>query len=59
MLPFRVDPSWYEHTWLTEHPPSRAALLWEATSAVARHLALAAGSLAALRSQQELTMAHR
>lgn len=59
MLPFRVDPSWYEYTWLTERPPSRAARLWEAARAVAHLLAPAAGSLAALRSPPEPTLAHR
>jgi hypothetical protein len=23
MVPFQVDPSWYERYWFTEHPPRR------------------------------------
>ena len=29
MVPFQIDPSWYEHYWLTEHPPRRGGALAE------------------------------
>jgi hypothetical protein len=48
MLPFYVDRSWYERTWLTERPPSRAARLGLRVPIVARRLAHALSALAAL-----------
>jgi len=29
VVPFQIDPSWYEHYWLTEHPPRRRGALAE------------------------------
>lgn len=38
MPTFNVDPSWYERTWLTEHPPSRGVWLSRRARAAAHRL---------------------
>jgi hypothetical protein len=57
MPTFHVDPSWYEHTWLTERPPSRVVLFARAAragrlsrraQAAARHLARGLTAFAAM-----------
>jgi hypothetical protein len=48
MPTFHVDPSWYEHTWLIERPPSRVARLSRRAQAAARHLARGLTAFAAM-----------
>jgi hypothetical protein len=50
MLPLHVDQSWYEHAWLTERAPSRAARLSLRARLVVRRLARAMSAVAALFS---------
>jgi hypothetical protein len=35
VVPFQIDPSWYERYWLTEHPPRRRGALAERNLSIA------------------------
>jgi hypothetical protein len=48
MPTFSVDPGWYERTWLTERPPSRALRLGRRARHAALKLSNGFAALAAL-----------
>lgn len=49
MIPtFSVHPGWYEHTWLTARPPSRAARFGQQARRTALKLSNGFAALAAL-----------